>query len=223
MAEYGRVLFMRHPETEYNISRQLSGRLDVNLSEKGEDQAKRAARALIAWKPDRIISSPLKRCHAIADVAAEALGLEVIDDERIIEINFGEVEGIVKDTLPEMGLAFPWEIRDGRSIAAPGAESFEDILERARGFVEYVATLPGKTVCVTHGGFTRAVFGAVYHEPVDLFWNHIVPNVSSQVFVSNGDRLSLQTAGLTPEELLARAQAGFVPRDSVSAEACVAK
>ena len=223
MAEYGRVLFMRHPETEYNISRQLSGRLDVNLSEKGVGQAQRAARALVAWKPDRIISSPLKRCHAIADPAAAELGLEVIDDERLIEINFGEVEGIVKDTLPEMGLAFPWEIRDGASVAAPGAESFEDILERARGFVGYVATLPGKTVCVTHGGFTRAVFGAVYHEPVDLFWNHIVPNVSSQVFVSNGERLSLQTAGLTPEELLGRAQAGFVPRDSVSAEACVAE
>jgi len=122
---------MRHPETEYNISRKLSGRLDVNLSEKGVGQAQRAARALVAWKPDRIISSPLKRCHAIADPAAAELGLEVIDDERLIEINFGEVEGVVKDTLPEMGLAFPWEIRDGASVAAPGAESFEDILERS--------------------------------------------------------------------------------------------
>ncbi len=221
MAEYGRILFMRHPETEYNISRQLSGRLDVELSEKGREQAARAADALVAWKPDRIISSPLKRCHAIADSAASRLGLEVIDDERIIEINFGEVEGIVKDKLPEMGLAFPWEIRDGRSIAAEGAESFEDLIARARTFVDYVATLPGKTACVTHGGFTRALYGAVYDEPVELFWNHVVPNVSSQVFVTNGQRLSLQTAGLTPDELRRRAEAGFVPRDSVSSDCYV--
>lgn len=221
MAEFGRVLFMRHPETTYNISRQLSGRLDVDLSEKGEDQARRAADAIVAWEPDRIISSPLKRCHAIADDAAERLGLEVMNDERIIEIDFGDVEGVVKDTLADMGLEFPWEIRDGHSVAAKNAETFEDLIARAKTFVDYVATLPGKTVCVTHGGLTRAVYGAVYQEPVELFWNHVVPNVSSHVFVSNGQRLSLQTAGLTPEELHHRADIGFVPHDSVSADAYV--
>lgn len=219
MAEFGRVLFMRHPQTEFNNTGRLSGRIDVGLSEVGREQATRAAAALVAWKPDRIITSPLKRCHAIADAAARELGVEPIEDGRVIEIDFGEAEGIEKGRLADMGLAFPWQIVDGRSVAAPRAESFEDLIERARGFVNYVATLRGKTAVVTHGGFSRAVFAAAYDEPVELFWDRVIPNVSSQVFVSNGRRLALQTAGLTPEELHRRADAGYVPHDSVSAAA----
>ena len=219
MAEFGRVIFMRHPQTEFNNTGKLSGRIDVGLSDYGREQAARAASAIIAWRPDRIITSPLSRCHAIADAAAKELGLTPIEDERIIELDFGEAEGIEKDRLPEMGLRFPWEIVDGHSVAAPRAETFEQLIERAKGFVDHVATLPGKTVCVTHGGFSRAVFAAVYREPVELFWDRVIPNVSSQVFVSNGRRLALQTAGLTPEELHRRADAGYVPHDSVSAAA----
>ena len=219
MAEFGRVLFMRHPQTEFNNTGRLSGRIDVGLSEHGREQACRAAAALVAWRPDRIITSPLARCHAIADAAARELGIEPIEDERVIEIDFGEAEGIVKDHLADMGLAFPWDIVDGHSVAAPRAETFEALIERARGFVDYVATLRGKTVVVTHGGFSRAVFAAVYREPIELFWDRVIPNVSSQVFVSNGARLALQTAGLTPEELRRRADAGYVPHDSVSAAA----
>ena len=216
MAEYGRVLFMRHPRTVFNDTGLLSGHIDVGLSDAGRQQAHRAAAALAAWEPDRILCSPLKRCRAIADEAAASLGRDVTVDERLIELDFGPLEGIAKAELERRGFSFPWEVRDGHSIAAPGAETFEQLIKRAGVFVDYVATLPGKTACVTHGGFTRAVFAAVYHEPVELFWDRVVPNVSSQVFVSNGRRLALQTAGLTPEELHRRADAAFVPQDSVS-------
>lgn len=216
MAEYGRVLFMRHPRTVFNDTGLLSGHIDVELSEEGRAQARRAADALAAWQPDRILSSPLSRCRAIADAAASALGQQVIVDERLIELDFGPLEGVPKADLERQGLSFPWDIVDGHSVAAPGAETFEQLIERAAGFVDYVATLRGKTACVTHGGFSRAVFAAVYHEPVEVFWDRVIPNVSSQVFVSNGKRLALQTAGLTPEELHRRADAHFVPRDSVS-------
>ena len=74
MAEYGRVLFMRHPRTVFNDTGLLSGHIDVELSEEGRAQARRAADALAAWQPDRILSSPLGRCRAIADAAASALG-----------------------------------------------------------------------------------------------------------------------------------------------------
>lgn len=217
MGEYGRVLFMRHPRTVFNDTGLLSGHIDVELSDAGVSQARRAAAALAAWQPDRILCSPLRRCRAIADEAAAALGQDVIVDERLIELDFGPLEGVEKAALEQQGLSFPWQIVDGHSVAAPGAETFEQLIERAGHFVDYVATLPGKTACVTHGGFSRAVFAAVYHEPVELFWNRVIPNVSSQVFVSNGRRLALQTAGLTPEELHRRADANFVPHDSVSA------
>lgn len=217
MASHGRVLFMRHPETVSNVEQYFSGRRDVRLSEKGEHEAARAAQALVAWKPDTIVSSPLSRCRAIADVAARELGLEVVVDERLIEIDFGSVEGVTKADLPKLGITFPWPIVDGASRPAEGAESFEHLIERASSFVGWVSGLAGKTACVTHGGLTRAIFAAVYGEDLTRFWNRVIPNVSSQVFVSDGSWLSLQSAGLTPEELTSRSRAGYVPGDAVGA------
>ena len=218
MKEHGRIILMRHPQTEYNIEARLSGRIDVKLSELGVEQAQRAARAIVAWKPDRIITSPLSRAHAIADVAAEKLGLEIIEDERVIEMDFGSMEGKRVADLPALGYPFPWRVVDGKSLPAPGAESYEDLIERARTFVEYAKGLEGKTVVVTHGGFTRAFMAAVYGIPVELFWDRVVANVSSHVFVSNGERLSLQTSGLAPSELERRAKTGFVPGKSPLAD-----
>lgn len=215
MAEFGRVLFMRHPQTVSNVEHFFSGRLDVGLSELGKRQAAEAADALVAWRPDRIVTSPLSRCHAIADAAAEALGIEVIEDERLIEIEFGAIEGVPVAELSERGFTFPWPIVDGHSVTAEGGESFEELIARARSFVSWVATQPGKTACVTHGGLTRAVFAAVYDIPVERFWYHVFVNVSSQVFVSNGRHLVLQTSGLLPAELKARAELGLVPAGDI--------
>ena len=217
VAEFGRVLLTRHPETVSNVKRFYSGRLDVGLTPEGEAQAKRAAHAIAAWKPERIFTSPLSRCRAVADAAAAELGIEAVVDERLVEIEFGAVEGLAVGKLAEHGFTFPWPLVDGVSQPAEGAESFEELIVRARSFVDWVATLPGKTSCVSHGGLTRAFFAAVYDIPVERFWNRTIVNVSSQVFVSDGKRLSLQSAGLTPEELLARAEAGFVPSGDVGA------
>ena len=136
----------------------------------------------------------------------------------MIEMDFGSMEGKRVADLPALGYPFPWRVVDGKSLPAPGAESYEDLIERARTFVEYAKGLEGKTVVVTHGGFTRAFMAAVYGIPVELFWDRVVANVSSHVFVSNGERLSLQTSGLAPSELERRAKTGFVPGKSPLAD-----
>lgn len=208
-----RVLFIRHPETLGNTRHFFSGRLDVDLTPEGEAQRDRAIQALVAWEPDRVYTSPLKRCRAIAEPVAEKLGVPLVVDDRLIEIDFGVIESKTSEEAAQMGLAFPWPIVDGRSVPCEGGESYEHIIERARGFIEHAVTLVGKTACVTHGGFTRAIFAAAYGEDVDRFWFRVVPNVSSQVFVSKGGRLRLQSCGISPEELEMRANHHFVPSD----------
>ena len=151
MAEFGRVLITRHPETVSNVEHFFSGRMDVALTDRGRRQAVQAAEAIAAWRPDRILTSPLSRCRAIADDAAARLGIEPVVDDRLVEIEFGAIEGVRLDKIRELG----------------------------------------------------------------RFWNHVIVNVSSMVYVSDGSRLSLQTAGLMPDELKARAELGFVPGGDV--------
>ena len=217
MTELGRILFMRHPETVGNVEHFYSGRRDVALSPEGERQRDRAIEALVAWAPDRILTSPLSRCRCIAEGAAARLGIPATVDDRLVEVEFGALEGVSLVEAHERGIAFPWPLGvEGRSVPMEGGEPLEDLIARAGSFVSWAKTQPGKTACITHGGLTRAIYGAIYREPLDSFWNHIVPNVSSQVFVSDGTRVQLQSAGLTPEELRARAERGFVPGDSVN-------
>jgi broad specificity phosphatase PhoE len=200
-----RILVMRHPETVANVEHFLSGRKDVGVTERGESQRRRAVDALVSWAPDLILTSPLSRCRAIAQPVAQALGVECRVDERLVEIEFGTVEGVTMSDMHEMGYVFPWPFStDGISQPAPGAEGFEDLVARAKGLVDDLASMPGRTACITHGGFTRALMAAVYNADVREFWHLSVANVSSQVFSVRSGKLYLEAFGLTPEEVVAR-------------------
>jgi phosphohistidine phosphatase len=70
------------------------------LSPKGEQQAERLARFLasVAFKPDAIITSPKVRAARTAEIVAEALGVEVREDERLArEFDLVTIEAILFD------------------------------------------------------------------------------------------------------------------------------
>lgn len=204
------VLFIRHPETLGNVANVYSGRVNVELSDAGARQCARAVQALVAWKPDRIITSPLVRCRSIAYGAALCLGMRPQVDERLIEIDFGAIEGLTSLEAKELGYRFPWPVdAQSHSHPAPRGESFEQILGRAQSFLDVAARFQGRVACVTHGGFTRALLGAAYGMDLDRFWDMVIGNVSSQIFVGKGDGSPLQLAamGLSPEEVAARGRA----------------
>lgn len=199
------VLFMRHPETMGNTRHVYSGRLNVELSDLGAKQCVRAIEALVAWRPDRIVTSPLIRCRSIAYGAALALGLTPEVDERVVEIDFGAIEGKTAAEAAELGISFPWpQDPTGRSLPAPDAESFEHLIARAAGFLDDARTWEGRVAVVTHGGYTRAVMAAAYGMPLAQFWNMRIDNVSSQIFEGDGQRLRLKAFGLTPMEVTLR-------------------
>lgn len=202
-----RILVMRHPETVANTEKFLSGRKDVELTSAGERQLMQAIEAVVAWKPDRVWSSPLLRCQAIAKEAAFRLGVPFEVHTNLQEIEFGSVQDAKFAEVAAMGYPFPWRIdENGRSVAAPGAEDFEHLRVRAKALLEELRPLEGRTACVTHGGFTRGLLGAVFDTPLDTFWNISISNVSSQVLTCDGTTFRLAALGLAPAEVVARSQ-----------------
>ncbi|MFZ2755986.1 MAG: histidine phosphatase family protein [Atopobiaceae bacterium] len=207
--ERASVLVMRHPETEANVSRCFAGRRDVLLTPRGEEQRKRAVEAVIAWRPDRIWCSPLARCLCIAAPAAETLGIEVEIDDRLQEIEFGELESKGYDYAAGHGYTFPWPIdSEGVSHPCPGAESFEDLLERAGSLLASAEPLDGRTAMITHGGFTRALLGSAFGSDLGRFWHMTIRNVASQILTTDHEGFYLDAFGLTPEEVVRRSAAG---------------
>ena len=72
--------------------RKYRGQIDDPLSDKGWDQMRAAVGDAAPWT--RIVSSPLRRCHAFAESLASELGLPLTLDSRFREVGFGEWEGL---------------------------------------------------------------------------------------------------------------------------------
>jgi broad specificity phosphatase PhoE len=87
------LILVRHGETEANARGLLLGRTESELSETGRAQAALLAAALGTRRPDtRVLSSPLSRTMATAEILTGGVG-EVEVDERWIELDYGDLDG----------------------------------------------------------------------------------------------------------------------------------
>ena len=92
---------IRHGETKWNVERRLQGRSDVELNEYGIYLAEVTAEALKDVNFDVIYSSPLIRAYKTAEIIRGDRNINIITDDRLKEMCFGDYEGKVTDTLPD--------------------------------------------------------------------------------------------------------------------------
>ena len=197
-----RVLLMRHAQTHANAQGFFLGRRDEGVTELGKEQSRRAVAGLVSWRPDRIICSPLKRCRAmIAEPTAAELGIEVQVDERLIEFDFGPIEGMSFDDVIERDLPFPWGPRAATWPPDEGGESFDDFLARIRSASDDIERLEGRTGVVVHGGVIRGFMSNWLDMGTDEVNHLIVRNVDSFVYRTRPGFAELESYGIHPEDL----------------------
>ncbi len=108
MAEYTLIL-LRHGNSIWNQKNLFTGWVDVDLSDLGRQEAKRAGELLAesGLKPDLLYTSRLKRAINTANIALEAADRGWIDvkrDWRLNERHYGSLQGMDKaQTLAEYG------------------------------------------------------------------------------------------------------------------------
>jgi broad specificity phosphatase PhoE len=130
------IAFARHGQTALNREGRLQGRLDARLSAVGVEQAN-GLRAFFAAEPvTRVLSSPLLRATQTAAAIATAHDVTVEVDERLIELDYGEWDGLALRDVPTAAWA-AW--RADPSFAPPGGESLIDVTTRIAEFVDAVA------------------------------------------------------------------------------------
>ncbi|EFV14851.1 bifunctional RNase H/acid phosphatase [Segniliparus rugosus] len=148
-----RLLLVRHGETEASRVFRQCGRSDLPLTEQGMAQARSLAARLGAQRDiARIYASPLLRTVQTAAAVGDALGLPVVEDERLIEMDFGEWEGLTGQEIQarDPGLRERWLAEP--TTEAPGGESFAQVAARVDEFVrDVVERHPGENiVLVSH-------------------------------------------------------------------------
>ena len=185
-----RLLLLRHGQTELSRQRRYSGRGNPELTDTGRHQAADAARYLSAKGGiSAVVSSPLQRAYDTAKAAADALGLDVVVDDDLIETDFGDWEGL---TFLEAAERHPevhgrW-LRD-TGLPAPGGESFDDVARR----VERVRD----RIIAEHGPATVLVVSHV--TPIKTLLRLALDAGSSVLYRLHLDLASLSIAEFYPD------------------------
>lgn len=127
-----RIHLVRHPKPAVAAGI-CYGQTDLGLAESAAAAALRLRGVL---PPNgRVISSPLQRCRALA----EALSTSVETDQRLLEINFGDWEGLAWDAIPRHQLD-AWAAAPFDHVP-PGGESAAVMAARVIAFAaDLVAT-----------------------------------------------------------------------------------
>ena len=144
------LILVRHGQTSYSAEHRYCGHSDIALTETGMRQAAASATAVAERGDiDLVVSSPLQRCQTTAKMIAEKTGAELETHDALIEVNFGNWEGLTfqqaQDNNAELHDAW---ITDA-SLTPPEGESLAQVHRRVREFrKQLVAKHPGKTIAV---------------------------------------------------------------------------
>lgn len=155
------VKFVRHGETDLNSPvRKMQGISNYDLNANGIKQAEITRDKLLGENFDIIISSPLKRAKHTAEIINQLKNIEIIFDDRIIERNYGKLEG--KEYNSEYcNLDYDFE-----SI---GGESMKDYKNRLTNFILDVKKkyYDKKVLVVAHNGVISLISCILEGEPED--------------------------------------------------------
>jgi broad specificity phosphatase PhoE len=163
------IALCRHGETAPNRAGLLLGRSDPPLTETGERQVARLA-ARLAREPVRaVVASPLRRARATGDAIAAATGCAIEVDERLVEIHYGEWDGLPFAELPT-DLVQEW--RRDPAFAPPGGESLVDVETRMAAVTDELLTRAGGdvVVAVSHVSPIKAAVSWALGTGPELAW-----------------------------------------------------
>jgi probable phosphoglycerate mutase len=154
MTERGRVVLVRHGETEWSRTGRHTGATDLPLTTRGEEQARALGKDLAPFTFAEVRVSPFDRARATAELAGIDLGTAVIDDD-LREWDYGDYEGITSATIHETNPGWTIFADD-----APGGETAEDVAQRVDRVLAQVRPLiesGGDVALVAHGHLLRVL------------------------------------------------------------------
>jgi 2,3-bisphosphoglycerate-dependent phosphoglycerate mutase len=161
------LVLLRHGQSEWNLKNLFTGWRDVDLTEKGIEEARAAGRRLQAQglRFDVAFTSALVRARRSLDLVLEEMGqtgITVLKDQALNERDYGDLSGLDKnDARKKWGEEQVRIWRRSYDVAPPGGESLKDTAARVLPYyIQDVLprVLRGDNVIVAaHGNSLRAL------------------------------------------------------------------
>jgi len=159
------LVIFRHGQSLWNLENKFTGWVDVDLSEKGVEEAKNAGLKLNGYAFDYAYASDLKRAQNTLTMALKSAGhapLKPVYHKALNERMYGDLEGLDKsETAKKYGEDQVKIWRRSFDIPPPNGESLKDTAARVLPYFEseIVPKLKaGKNVVIAaHGNSLRAL------------------------------------------------------------------
>ena len=168
-----KLILVRHGETHWNKDGLIQGGdSDIELNDTGLEQAGKIAAFLKNESIIAILSSPLQRAVATAEVIASQHQLSVEIDQGLKELKVGDLEGIpisnLRTTFSRFLLQW-WQ--NGEAMKLPNGESLVDLQQRAWKVIEGLLEKhkDGTAVVVSHYFVTLVIVLKALNLPLDYF------------------------------------------------------
>ncbi|WP_410208340.1 histidine phosphatase family protein [Fusobacterium sp.] len=171
----GKLIIVRHGQTQMNVDSLFFGKLDPELTELGKKQAEGARQKLKKFKYDNIYSSDLKRASQTAQIV-NYMNKEIVYDKRLQEIDFGIFEGL---TYSEIEEKYPEECKksqlDWENYDFETGESPKEMQERAVSFIKSL-DLEKDNLIVTHWGVIGCILSWYLSSRLQSYWKYSIDN-----------------------------------------------
>lgn len=171
----GKLIIVRHGQTQMNVEGIFFGKLDPGLNEMGRAQCKKTKDVLKKYRYDAVYSSDLLRASETAELV-NYLSLPITFDKRLQEIDFGIFEGLKYKEIQEK---YPEECEksknEWKTFDFVTGESLEKLQSRAIEFIESLDKTKNNLV-VTHWGIINCILSWYFSDKLESYWKYSVEN-----------------------------------------------
>jgi 2,3-bisphosphoglycerate-dependent phosphoglycerate mutase len=159
------LVIFRHGQSLWNLENKFTGWVDVDLSEKGIEEAHSAGKKLVGFNFDYAYASDLQRAQKTLSLALDAAGhakLTPVYHQALNERMYGDLQGLNKEeTAKKFGEDQVKIWRRSFDVPPPNGESLKDTADRVIPYFEseIIPKLKaGKNVVIAaHGNSLRAL------------------------------------------------------------------
>jgi broad specificity phosphatase PhoE len=196
-----RLILLRHGEVEERYHRVFGGRIDMELSARGREQAEALARCVRRRTIDAIYCSPMRRARQTMAPLADHCPSAPMVKEELREVDFGAWTGLTWEQVhQQFGIrAFQW-LDQVESGAIPQAETGAQVRSRVEPCLrQWVGEHAGQNVVVVcHGGIIRVVLSLLLELPLPVMGSFEIDYASMTQVERHAHKTEVTLLNFTP-------------------------
>lgn len=174
----GKLYFVRHGESQWNVANKICGATDIPLTDHGREQASQTADLIIQKKilADEILCSPLSRAKETAQIISQKTKIPLREEPALFEQNFGHYEGT-----PRNSEEFRLAKKNFLSRYGTGESMFQHA-QRIYNLIDRIKSENKTYILVAHNGISRIIQSYFFEMTNDEFADFGIKNCEIKTY-----------------------------------------